>query len=100
MPTDHGIEILDGQTGTEVAHFDDGSGNGGVAHGGVYGFQNAPLVTADADGTIGITVAGYFAISARAADVQGIVQHFEVSGSSGTRRTRPVAGRSSTTTPS
>jgi hypothetical protein len=79
VPTIAGIEILDGQTGTEVAHFDDGSGSSGT-----YGFQNAPLVTADPNGTIGITVAGYFAIcSAPCDDVQGIVQHFEVSGSSG-----------------
>ncbi len=30
VPTDQGIEILDGQTGDEVAHFDDGSGRLGV----------------------------------------------------------------------
>ena len=60
-------------------HFDDGTGGSGT-----YGFQNAPLITADPNGTIGITVAGYFAIcNAPCADVQGIVQHFEVSGSSG-----------------
>ena len=64
-----------------VAHVDDGSGNGGVSpSGGVYGFQNAALVTADADGSIGITVAGYF-VPNGANYVQGIVQHFEVAGS-------------------
>ena len=79
VPTTLGIEILDGQTGVEVAHFDDGSGNAGVMPpGAVIGFQNAPLVTADANGSIGITVAGYFAIGG--GDVQGIVQHFEVCG--------------------
>ena len=81
VPTTLGIEILDGQTGVEVAHFDDGSGSAGVIPAGaVVGFQNAPLVTADANGSIGITVAGYFAIGG--GDVQGIVQHFEVAGSS------------------
>jgi len=80
VPTDLGIEILDGQTGAEVAHFDDGSGNAGVPPGAVFGFQNAPLVTPDADGSIGITVAGYFAI--QGGDVQGVVQHFEVADSS------------------
>ncbi len=84
VPTTLGIEILDGQTGVEVAHFDDGSGNAGVMPpGAVIGFQNAPLVTADANGSIGITVAGYYAIGG--GDVQGIVQHFEVAGSSSRR---------------
>ncbi len=83
VPTIAGIEILDGQTGAEVAHFDDGSAAG--SRGRTYGFQNAPLITADPNGTIGITVAGYFAICnpPSCSDVQGIVQHFEVSGSSG-----------------
>jgi PQQ-like domain len=84
VPTIRGIEILDGRTGEKVAQFDDGSGNAGVTTGGPYGFQNAPLVTADPNGTIGITVAGYFAICASGcSDVQGIVQHFEIAGSSG-----------------
>ncbi|HXY27734.1 MAG TPA: PQQ-binding-like beta-propeller repeat protein, partial [Acidimicrobiales bacterium] len=81
VPTDQGLFILDGPTGQEVAHVDDGSGDGGVSpSGAVYGFQNAALVTADADGTIGITVAGYFAVPG-SNYVQGIVQHFEVAGS-------------------
>jgi hypothetical protein len=80
VPTTHGLDILDGPTGQEVAHVDDGSGSDGVA--GTYGFQNAALVTPDADGSIGITVAGYFGIGGN--EVQGIVQHFEVGGSSST----------------
>jgi len=81
VTTDQGLFILDGPTGQEVAHVDDGSGDGGVSpSGAVYGFQNAALVTADADGTIGITVAGYFAVTG-SNYVQGIVQHFEVAGS-------------------
>ncbi len=83
VPTTLGVEILDGKTGDIVADFDDGSGNGGVPAGEVYGFQNAPLITADPNGTIGITVAGYFALVG--GGVQGIVQHFEVSATSGTR---------------
>jgi hypothetical protein len=82
--TTDGIEILDGQTGDEVAHVDDGSGDGGVPAGEVFGFQNAPLVTDDPDGAIGITVAGYFGIpDSPDGDVQGMVQHFTVAGTNG-----------------
>ncbi len=81
VPTDHGLYILDGPTGLPVAAVDDGTNSGGVVpSGATYGFQNAPLVTADANGSIGITVAGYFGIGGN--EVQGIVQHFEVAGSS------------------
>ncbi len=81
VPTDHGLYILDGPTGLMVADVDDGSDNGGISPaGGTYGFQNSALVTADADGSIGITVAGYFKVQG-GNYVQGIVQHFEVSGS-------------------
>ena len=81
VPTDQGLFILDGPTGQVVADVDDGSGDGGVSpSGAVVGFQNAALVTADANGTIGITVAGYFAVSG-GNYVQGMVQHFEVAGS-------------------
>ena len=84
VPTTAGLEILDGKTGAELVHVDDGSGNGGVAAGQVYGFQNSPLVTDDPDGTIGITVAGYFAVpDSPDHDVQGMVQHFTVNGSDG-----------------
>jgi hypothetical protein len=84
VPTTAGLEILDGKTGAELIHVDDGSGDGGVAAGQVYGFQNAPLVTDDPDGTIGITVAGYFAVPGSPDhDVQGMVQHFSVPGSNG-----------------
>jgi outer membrane protein assembly factor BamB len=82
VPTDLGLFILDGQTGDVVAHVDDGSGNGGIPHGEVFGFQNAALVTGDANGSIGITVAGYFGVPS-GNYVQGIVQHFEVVGSNG-----------------
>jgi hypothetical protein len=84
VPTTAGLEILDGRTGAELIHVDDGSGSGGVGAGQLYGFQNAPLVTDDPDGAIGITVAGYFALpSSPDHDVQGMVQHFTVNGSNG-----------------
>jgi len=82
VPTTLGLFILDGPTGLQVAAVDAGTNSttgGVVPAGATYGFQNAPLVTADAGGTIGITVAGYFGIGG--SDVQGIVQHFEVAGS-------------------
>ena len=85
VPTSKGLFILDGPSGQVVAHVDDGSGNGGIPAGQVYGFQNSALVTADVDGAIGITVAGYFAVTANGGNyVQGIVQHFEVGGSTST----------------
>jgi hypothetical protein len=84
VPTTAGLEILDGQTGAELVHVDDGSGDGGVGAGQVYGFQNAPLLSDDPDGAIGITVAGYFAVpDSPDHDVQGMVQHFTVDGSNG-----------------
>jgi hypothetical protein len=83
VPTTNGFSILDGPTGLTVAQIDNGthSTTGGIVPaGGTYGFQNAPLVTADPNGSIGITVAGYFGIGGN--EVQGIVQHFEVENSS------------------
>jgi hypothetical protein len=81
VPSTQGLFILDGPTGLQVAHVDDGTNSGGVLPAGAtYGFQNAPLVTADANGSIGITVGGYFGIGG--GQSQGIVQHFEVFGSS------------------
>jgi hypothetical protein len=84
VATTAGVEILDGKTGDELVHVDDGSGDGGVAPGMTFGFQNAPLVTDDSDGRIGITVAGYDAVAGSADhDVQGVVQHFTVPESDG-----------------
>ena len=82
VPTTQGLFILDGPSGLQVAHVDDGTSSGGVLPtGATYGFQNAPLITPDPNGSIGITVAGYFQPNG-ANYVQGIVQHFEVQGSS------------------
>jgi hypothetical protein len=84
VATTRGIEILNGDTGAELIHVDDGSGDGDVQRGKVYGFQNTPLVTDDPDGLIGITVAGYSAVAGSPNhDVQGMVQHFIVRGSNG-----------------
>jgi hypothetical protein len=84
VPTIQGIEILDGKSGQMVGSFDDGSGHDGVAMGKIYGFQNAPLVTQDPNGSIGLTVAGYHSLSGGdGTAVQGIIQHFELSGSNG-----------------
>ncbi len=88
VATTRGLEILDGATGAPVAKVDDGVAGdntpAGVCGACIYGFQNAPLVTADPGGQIGITVAGYFAIpTSLNGDVQGVVQHFTVNGSNG-----------------
>ncbi|HXQ62030.1 MAG TPA: PQQ-binding-like beta-propeller repeat protein [Acidimicrobiales bacterium] len=66
VPTTLGIQILDGRTGQIVASFAQ-----------AFGFQNSPLVTDDANGSVGITVAGYNSSN------QGIVEHFEVLESKG-----------------
>jgi outer membrane protein assembly factor BamB len=89
VATTQGLFVLDGPTGLQVAHVDDGTNSGGVVPvGATYGFQNAALVTADADGAIGITVAGYFQVNG-SNYVQGIVQHFEVTGSVSTNADAP-----------
>ena len=80
VPTTLGVYILDGMTGQQVGELDDGAANP-VTGAAVIGFQNAPLVTNDPNGLIGITVAGYFA--AGGSTVQGVVQHFEVQSSNG-----------------
>jgi Fibronectin type III domain len=66
VPTIHGVEVLDGQDGAEVAVL-----------GPDLGFQNAPLVSHDPNGTIGITVAGYDGAN------EGVISHFEIPGSNG-----------------
>ncbi len=66
VPTVHGVEVLDGRTGSEV-----------TVLGPRLGFQNSPLVTDDPNGTVGITIAGYNG------DNVGVVQHYEIPGSDG-----------------
>ena len=66
VPTVHGVEVLDGRSGSVVTLL-----------GPHVGFQNSPLVTADPNGTVGITIAGYNG------DNVGVVQHYEIPGSDG-----------------
>ena len=67
VPTTSGLVIYDGRSAQVVATL----GAGAVA------LQNAPMVTIDPNGTIGITIAGYNAQNA------GAIQHYEVAGSKG-----------------
>jgi hypothetical protein len=68
VPTPTGTYILDGRTGTQVAKI--GAG---------IGVQSSALVTADPDGTIGITIAGYDGYN------KGVIVHYSVAGSKGSR---------------
>jgi len=70
VPTTAGVVILDGKTGADVGSLPEPNGT-------IDAFQSSPLVTADADGTIGITTAGYDRNN------QGIVQHYEIAGTRG-----------------
>jgi hypothetical protein len=67
VPTTGGLDIFDGQSAQLVAVL----GTNAVA------MQSSPLVTIDPNGDIGITIAGYNV------NDQGIIQHYEVPGSSG-----------------
>ncbi len=71
VPTTSGTLVFDGRTGQEIA---DLSPN--------LGLQNAPLVTEDPNGTIGITLAGYIADGASPNGV-GEIDHYEIAGSNG-----------------
>jgi hypothetical protein len=66
VPTTHGVDVFDGRDGAELNVIDP-----------TVGFQNAPLVTDDPNGTIGVTVAGYNGSNA------GVVTHYEVPRSNG-----------------
>ncbi len=62
VPTINGTYILDGKTGDQVASI-----------GEYVGLQNAPLVTNDGNGTVGITLAGYGGPTSA-----GVIQHYEI----------------------
>ncbi len=64
VPTDHGIDVFDGRSGTQVATL--GTNDG---------YQNSPLVTADPNGHIGITGAGYAVVGGNQVSV---ITHWEV----------------------
>ncbi len=70
-PTVSGAVVLDGRTGARIAELS--------PH---LGLQNAPLVTADPNGTIGITLAGYVLSGTSPAGV-GRIDHYEITGSDG-----------------
>jgi outer membrane protein assembly factor BamB len=61
-----GAQVLDGKTGAVLAILERG-----------VGLQNCALVTADPNGSIGVTLAGYGPTDG------GVVQHYELVGSSG-----------------
>ncbi|HEY5108784.1 MAG TPA: hypothetical protein VII96_04165 [Acidimicrobiales bacterium] len=73
VPTISGTDVFDGRTGTQIATLSP-----------FLGLQNAPLVTADPNGTIGITLAGY---TAGAPGGIGQIDHYEIAGSDGTAAT-------------
>ena len=74
VPTTAGVEIFDGITGALQAELNaDGSDVNGIL-----GFINSPLVTDDANGEVGITVAGY-----TYSTDQGVIEHFEIPASNG-----------------
>ena len=75
VPTTLGVDIFDGQSHQQVAVL-----NGTGDPHGVLGFQNAPLVTVDPNGTVGITVAGY---GCPTSQCFGQVEHYEIPGSNG-----------------
>jgi hypothetical protein len=68
VPTTAGVQVYDGSSHALVTTLGAGTG-----------FQNSPLVTRDPNGTIGITIAGYNASN------QGVVTHYEITGSNGAR---------------
>ncbi len=70
VPTSNGIDIFDGRSGVQVATL--GAGDG---------FQSSPLVTADPDGHIGITGAGYTLIGS---SLTGKIVHWEIDNTNGT----------------
>ena len=74
VPTIHGVEVLDGRSGSEVAVL-----------GKYWGFQNSPLVTENPNGTIGVTVAGYNGYN------QGVIAHYEIASTNGSSVNQPGA---------
>jgi hypothetical protein len=71
VPTINGAYIFDGVTGTQLDVLDAN-----------LGMQNSPLVTRDASGNVGITLAGYFAAGSPV-HLFGKIEHFEIPMSNG-----------------
>ncbi len=74
VPTTQGVYVLDGRNGFLLAVL--------APHD---GFQGSPLVTDDADGLAGVTVAGYTGAN------EGVVAHYEVLHSNGAAAVGPGA---------
>ncbi len=95
VPTINGVDIFDGKTGDPVSLSVTPVGGGPPAAAAVLdpslGLQNAPLVTDDPNGTIGITLAGY-EVPSCAHSVQcgyGQIDHFEIPSSDGAAVVEP-----------
>ncbi|MGH9081733.1 MAG: PQQ-binding-like beta-propeller repeat protein [Acidimicrobiales bacterium] len=73
VPTVSGMDVVDGRTRQVVEVLAGSTPKGGVHGAGTIGFQNSALVTKDANGTIGITVAGYGGTGDN-----GYIEHFVV----------------------
>lgn len=71
-PTINGAFVLNGATGAVIADLSPD-----------LGLQNAPLVTDDPNGTIGITLAGYVASGGPGSPAVGEIDHYEITGSNG-----------------
>ncbi len=67
VPTVNGVFIFDGRSGQLLSHLDPN-----------LGLQNSPLITADPNGSIGITLAGYIGPSNA-----GRIDHYVIAGSNG-----------------
>jgi hypothetical protein len=74
VPTTFGTDIIDGRSGAQVAVLSQG------------GYQNAPLVTDDPNGEVGITIAGY---NGQSPGGQGVIFHYEIPGSNGAEAVGP-----------
>jgi hypothetical protein len=68
VPTPAGVFVFDGKTGARVATIETG-----------IGVQSTALVTADPNGTIGVTVGGYDGHN------QGVLAHYQLEGSQGSQ---------------
>ena len=68
VPTSAGVQIFDGRSGALITTLQSSDG-----------FQNAPLVTQDANGTVGITIAGFDWTDT------GVIYHYELAGSNNSK---------------
>ena len=69
VPTTNGAYVFDARTGTQIAYLSQD-----------LGLQNSPLITADSNGTIGITLAGYIPSGGANSPAVGRIDHYEISG--------------------